>query len=139
MVGARVTVYAMGGALLGGRIIGVGVDWVLLAEDNRLEVLFPLQAITGITGLSTWTAPPGTEGHITQKLTLAYALRGIARDRAPVAIGFGDGSVVTGTIDRVGADFFEMAEHGPDALRRRGEITSFRTVAFGGLAFVRRI
>jgi len=46
--------------------------------------------------------------------------------------------VLTGTIDRVGADFLEMAEHALDVARRAGNVAGVRTVPFTGLALIRR-
>jgi hypothetical protein len=45
--------------------------------------------------------------------------------------------VVSGTLDRVGADVVEVSEHGPGEARRRGEVGSVRTVPFSALALVR--
>lgn len=135
--GHPVTVHTLGGKVAG-RIAGVGTDWLLVTEDHRAEALVPLDAITGIVGLGALTAAPGSEGKVAAKLTLGYALRGIARDRAPVAVALRDNVIVTGTIDRVGADFFEMAEHAPGEIRRRTEIAGVRTVPFAGVGFVRR-
>lgn len=126
------------GGVVSGRIRGVGSDWMLVGEEYGLESLVPLESITGVTGLGALTSAPGSEGRVASKLTLGYAFRGIARDRAGVAITFRDTSVVTGTIDRVGADFFEMAEHAAGEARRRSEIRSIRTVPFSGIAYVRR-
>ncbi len=136
--GHPVTVFTFGGGKLAGRVGGVGSDWLLVAEDFRVEALVPLDAITGITGLGGLTASPGSEGKVAAKLTLGYALRGIARDRSPVLVALRDGTGVTGTIDRVGADFLEMAEHGPAEIRRTRDIRGIRTVPFAGIAFVRR-
>jgi hypothetical protein len=46
-----------------------------------------------------------------------------------------DGSVLAGTLDRVGSDFVELTEHGES--RRRGEVTGVRTVPFVALALLR--
>jgi hypothetical protein len=136
--GHPVTVFTLGGAKVAGRVAGVGSDWLLVAEDRRFETLVPLDAITGITGLGGLTASPGSEGKVSAKLTLGYALRGIARDRAPVSIALRDSTGVTGTIDRVGADFLELAEHGAAEIRRTRDIVGIRTMPFAGIAFVRR-
>jgi hypothetical protein len=136
--GHPVTVFTLGGGKVSGRVAGVGTDWLLVAEDARFEALVPLDGITGITGLGGLTSAPGSEGKVAAKLTLGYALRGIARDRAAVAIALRDATIVTGTIDRVGADFFEMAEHGTAEIRRARDISGVRTVPFAGVAFVRR-
>jgi hypothetical protein len=48
-----------------------------------------------------------------------------------------DGAVVTGTIDRVGADFCEIAEHALDEARRGGAVHGVTAVALSALAVVR--
>ncbi|MGH3488183.1 MAG: hypothetical protein ACRDP8_09780 [Actinopolymorphaceae bacterium] len=136
--GHPVTVHTLGGGKIAGTVAGVGSDWLLVAEEHRLEALVPLDAITGITGLGGLTAAPGSEGKVAARLTLGFALRGIARDRAAVLVALRDATAVTGTIDRVGADFFEMAEHGQAEIRRTRDIRGVRTVPFAGVSFVRR-
>jgi hypothetical protein len=71
------------------------------------------------------------------RLGLGSALRAIARDRVQVVIGLLDGSAVTGTVDRVGSDFVEVAEHGPGEPRRRSEVSGVRAVPFAAVAVVR--
>jgi hypothetical protein len=71
-------------------------------------------------------------------LTLAFALRGIVRDRSPVTLSFIDGAITAGTLDRVGADFVEIAEHPPGELRRRDVVRTVRTVPLAAVAVVRR-
>ena len=44
---------------------------------------------------------------------------------------------MSGTVDRVGADFVEMTEHGAGEPRRRAEVSGVRTVPFAALALVR--
>ena len=46
--------------------------------------------------------------------------------------------MVSGTVDRVGADFVEMTEHGAREPRRRGEVSAVRTIPFGALALIRQ-
>jgi hypothetical protein len=71
------------------------------------------------------------------RLGLGSALRAIARDRLQVTVVLIDGSTLPGTVDRVGADFLEMAEHAPGEPRRRGDVSGMRTVAFAAVAVVR--
>lgn len=136
--GHPIGVSTIGGGPLLGTVQGVGTDWVLVAERYGMEALVPLDAITGISGLGSLSAAPGSEGKVAAKLTLSYAVRGIARDRAGVSVALRDSGVVTGTIDRVGSDFFEMAEHAAGEARRRSEVVGVRSVPFAGVAFIRR-
>jgi len=118
-----------------GSIAACGPDWVLLA-DATVEVLVPLAAVSWVRGLST-VADPATSA-VAAKLDLGYALRGIARDRAEVTVTLRAGERLTGTVDRVGADFIDLAEHPVGEPRRTGSVQSVRTVAFDALAALRR-
>jgi hypothetical protein len=46
--------------------------------------------------------------------------------------------MLTGTIDRVGADYLDLAEHAPDEPRRAGSVRAKRTVPFAAILFVQR-
>jgi hypothetical protein len=61
----------------------------------------------------------------------------VARDRSTVTVVSRDGSACVGTIDRVGADFLDLAEHGPGEPRRAADVLAMRAVTLGGLALVR--
>jgi hypothetical protein len=98
-----------------------------------------MPAVVSLAGLRAWSDAPGSGGQVFARLGLGSALRGIARDRMPVQVWLTDGSVVSGTVDRVGADFLELAEHGTGEARRRGDVTGVRTVPFGALALVRSL
>ena len=97
----------------------------------------PSTSVVSLAGLRAWSGTPGSAGQVFARLGLGHALRGIARDRLPVQLWLTDGSVVCGTVDRVGADFLEVTEHGTGEPRRRGDVTGVRTVPFAALAMVR--
>jgi hypothetical protein len=118
-----------------GELVRVGKDCLLLEAERSEEWLVPAAALTAVHGLGPWAEP--AEGAVAAKLGLAHLLRGIARDRSPVTL-FGAGHPVTGTIDRVGADFLEIAEHPLDAPRRRTEVYNNRLVPTQTLTAVRR-
>ena len=118
-------------------MIDVGADWVLLGERQGRDLLLRQAAILGVTGLGLQSTEPGSEGRVAARLDLRSALRAIARDRSPVTVALVDGSEFTGTVDRAGADFVEVAEHSLDDARRARAVRAIRTVPVGALAGVR--
>ncbi|GAA1616155.1 hypothetical protein GCM10009789_82740 [Kribbella sancticallisti] len=134
-VGTVVRVELTHAAPVQGTLSRVGKDCLLLEGDRYEEWLIPDTALTAIHGLGPWAE--AAEGAVAAKLGLAHLLRGIARDRSPVTLFCGS-NPVTGTIDRVGADFLEIAEHPLDAPRRRTEVYNLRLVPTRALDAVRR-
>ena len=147
---AVVEMRVAGVGLLRGLVTGSGPDWVLL--DHRAEhpltvvassgaerrvdrpVLVATAAIRSVTGLA------GAEhtGAVAMGFALGSALRAVSRDRAVVDVVDVDGSVLTGTIDGVGLDYVEVAEHSADLPRRAENVLGVRAVPFAGIAVVRR-
>jgi hypothetical protein len=74
---------------------------------------------------------------VADRLDVGHVLRMIARDRVGVTVLLRDGSRLAGTIDRVGADFLDLAEHLVGEPRRARQVSGLRMVAFAGLAAVR--
>jgi len=139
--GRPVVVRVAGAGAVQGRLVGAGSEWLLLADGGpgaERESLVPLSAVLSVSGLAAWTAAPAATGQVGARLGLGVVLRGIARDRSGLAVTLVDGSTVTGTLDRVGADFVEVSEHGPGEPRRPGAVTGVRTVPFRALAVLRR-
>jgi hypothetical protein len=136
-VDRELTLSCRGAGDLAGRLVDVGVDWVLLVDGQAREVLVAAGAVTAVAGLVAGTAPAVERGEVARRLDLRRALRGLARDRAPVSCLLEDGGVLGGTVDRVGADFLELAEHPVDAPRRRGAVTAVRAVPLRAVAAVR--
>lgn len=135
-VGRDLSVY-VAGELLRGRLTEAGPDWLLLEESPGRDALIPLVAVASVGGLGRWSAVAGAEGRVGARLDLAYALRGLARDRAGVTLSLIDGSTCSGTIDRVGADFVEIAEHPAAEARRDRSVSAVRTVPRSALLVVR--
>jgi hypothetical protein len=121
-----------------GSLTRVGADWFLLAEENGGEVLVALSAVSGLTGVGRLSAAPATAGLVGARLGLRAALRAMARDRSALRIHRRHGAPIDGTIDRVGADYAELAGHAPGELRRRAEVREVVLVPLNSIAAVRR-
>jgi hypothetical protein len=132
-----VAVSVLAAGTLRGRLLDAGIDWVLLEELVGREALIPLRAVLGITGLSARTDAPGSEGEVGRRLDLRWALRGLARSRIGIGLVLVDGSAVTGTLDRVGADHVDVAEHLPGEARRAPAVRQVRLVPISAIALVR--
>jgi hypothetical protein len=136
-LGQELLLSCRGAGELAGRLVDVGVDWLLLVDGQQREVLVAAGAVSAVAGLGAVTAPPFPPGAVARRLDLRRALRGLARDRAAVSCLLEDGSVLSGTVDRVGADFLELAEHPLDQPRRRGAVTAVRAVALRAVVAAR--
>ncbi len=113
----------------------LGQDWLLIEEDGRGGTIVPFGAVLSIAGLP----PRSTEGPaLGRRFGIGVALRAIARDRSAVSVQDVYGGVVVGTVDRVGSDHVDIAEHPSDSARRSSVLTGHRAVPFRAIAVVRR-
>jgi hypothetical protein len=108
--GQQLRLQVQGVGTLLGRLAGVGSQWVLVAGEQDRETLVPLHAVISVSGLGDGAVDPSGRDQVFARLGLGSALRGIARDRVVVTARLVDGSAVSGTVDRVGADYLELAE-----------------------------
>ena len=138
-IGHQVRVQLLGPEVVSGLLLEVGAQWVLLRDDGGRDVLAPWSAVVSIVGLGLGSTAPAEGGLVFRRLGLTAALRAIARDRAVVSVGLVDGTVVSGTFDRVGLDFVEISEHAVGDARRPGQVSAVRTVAHTGLARITRV
>jgi hypothetical protein len=122
-----------GAAPIEGELLDVGADWVLVRGAHG-EVLIPITAVQYISGLSRAAHP--TTGEVARRLGLGVVLRGLSRDRAAVIVGLPGDQRLTGTIDRVGADHFDLAVHGDDVPRRSAAVRGVRCLLFQSIVSV---
>lgn len=134
----QITVWVAGFGRCPARVGDVGADWVLLGLPGGPEernVLVPFAAIRSVSGLHARTGPVSA---VAKGFTVGAALRAISRDRATVSIVDLEGQRITGTIDAVGQDALDLAEHPVDLPRRPENVLDVRTVPFGAIAAVVR-
>ena len=133
--GSSLRLTLVGGAPLEGELLDVGAGWLLLRHDGRAgEVLVPLASVASLTALGRESVPAG---RVARRFALGAALRALSRDRATVGVTLlGGGPVLVGTIDAVGADHLDLAEHAEGLPRRRENVRGVTTVPFGALLVV---
>ena len=137
-VGATISLAVLGGEQVDGVLRKVGAEWLLVEEQQGREAVVPLTSVLTVAGLGRWVADPDSVGVVESRLGLRSALRGLARDRAAVRVHLIDGNELDGTIDRVGADFFELARHARGELRRRTDVQKVQLVFSRGVSIIRR-
>jgi hypothetical protein len=135
-VGQPLRIELIDGLVLAGRLRRVGSGWLLLDEGAGREAVVSLAAAALIGGLGRRADTAAAA--LSNRLTLRSVLRAIARDRSGVRVGLVGGAVVDATIDRVGADFVEIARHAPGEVRRREQVRDVQVVPFSAVATVRR-
>jgi hypothetical protein len=134
-LGAEVTLVLPGVGPVAGLVRDAGEDWVLLEQPGGREALVRLAALLSVTGLGRRSVQEA--GEVARRLDLRWALRGLARSRTAVQVVLVDGSVLTGTLDRVGADHVDLAEHLAGQERRAPSVLGVRLVPLHAVALVR--
>jgi hypothetical protein len=137
-VGSAVRVRLPGDQVVAGALTRVGPDWLLLDDGGGRETVVRTAAVLTMRGFARYAAIPGAEGAVASRLGLRHVLRAVARDRSAVRLHLLDGSTVDATLDRVGADFVEVATHGAGELRRRSEVRDVELIMLTAIAALRR-
>ena len=126
-------------------VAAIGRDWFAgeLDAGALRSAIVPLAAVTSLDpvgnqlGVSLRVDPaPEPPTALSARLGLAFVLRDLCRRRAGVEVHLG-GERLHGTIDRVGRDHLDLAEHAPGEARRTAAVARIRIVAFASLNLVR--
>jgi hypothetical protein len=133
-VGGPARLGLAGDAAVTGILLDLGSDWLLVRADvSGRELVVPLVALRTVTDLGR----RAEAGPSARRFTLGFALRALSRDRATVAVHMtGGGATVVGTIDAVGADHLDLAQHPEGLPRRRENVTAVTTIPFAALVAV---
>lgn len=132
--GGQLALDLTGGHRLAGRLADVGDGWLLLEPDPGGGLVVRLAHVLAYEGLGRRSADPARA----RRFGLGHVLRGLARDRSPVSLLDVAGRRLVGTVDAVGADHLDLAEHDPDEPRRAENVRRTRVVPFDAVVAVRR-
>lgn len=114
-----------------------GPGWLLLDVPGGLPAVIATRLITAARDLPLAARELPDSEAVGHEVGLSHVLRVLARDRTSTAVVMSDGSRFTGTIDRVGVDYLDLAEHSLDEPRRSSEVRGIRTLALSGVALLR--
>jgi hypothetical protein len=124
----------------------IGRDWLVgeLIGARRGSCVVPLAAVAAILPTPEQmargaAAEPTVEPAVSlsARLGLAFVLRDLCRRRAAVDVSTASGERVHGTIDRVGRDHLDLAEHEAGVPRRAASVGRIRILPFSELVLVR--
>lgn len=136
-VGQQLAVQLDGAGDIRGALAEIGPDWLLLRETTGAELLVAAQAVLAVAGLSRRADSPEAVGEVGRRLDLRWALRGLARSRAGLVLLRRDGAELAGTLDAVGADHVELAEHPVGEARRPAAVRQVRLVPLAAISALR--
>jgi hypothetical protein len=134
-VGAEAAVFA-GTRAFRGSVVASYPEFLVLRATDGTEHLIRY----GPTGSVALPAEPPTlrpaPVAAARRYQLALALRELARRREPVRVELVDGTSCDGTIESVGSDYLEVAEHDLGEARRRAAVRARRFVGFPAVVAV---
>jgi hypothetical protein len=131
-LGRRLAVRTVGGGRVEGVLAGAGQGWLLLGSA---PVLVLTTALSTIAGLDRGHVVAPAAGRL-PRASVRGVLRALSRDRSPVRLRLVGGEEISGTLDLVGRDHVDVAEHPWDEPRRSPAVRAVRTIPFSALALV---
>jgi hypothetical protein len=126
-------------------LAAIGRDWLAGELDAGIlrSAIVPFSALATLDPVGVQLAAslradttPEPPTALSARLGLAYVLRDLCRRRTTVEVHVGP-ERLHGTIDRVGRDHLDLAEHAPGEPRRTAAVARIRIVAFAGVELVR--
>ena len=117
-----------------GTVLDVGRDVVVVDATDGTWAIHRI-GIAAVTGASDAAAGAGG---VAARLGLASVARAWARERSVVRIIRRGAGPLDGTIDRVGADYVDLAEHDPGTPRLGNQVRRTLAVPFEVISALRR-
>jgi len=143
LAGDAVAIELIEGTRVELRVEAVGRDWLsgAVTGSRAASCVVPLDAIAGLLPpascvANSLEAPSERPEALSRRLGLSFVLRDLCRRRCPVDLGTAS-RALHGTIDRVGRDHLDLAEHDPGEPRRPGAVRAVRIVPFAGIRMLR--
>jgi len=137
-LGRLIVVQLASGSTIEGTLSHVGSQAFVLDEPQH-QMLVPYASAVRYLGLSRLALAETSK--VRQRLGLASALRGLARDRAGLTVllagGLAGETTLFGVIDRVGRDYLDFAVTGDGEERRAANVRQLATIPFAALAGIR--
>lgn len=137
-LGSHVAVQLLCGRMFTGTLSHAGAD-ALLLDEARHQILVPYGAVSHYSGLGRHSLAEPSQ--VRRRIGLASALRAMSRDRVGLSVILRNEpaghSGLTGVIDRVGSDFFDLALVNQGEARRAMQVRDVATIPFGSLGAIR--
>jgi hypothetical protein len=130
------TVVHVGARAFRGTVVASYPEFLVVGTADGAEHLIRHGAAISV---ALGPEPPSlrpTPGAATRRYQFALALRELARRREPVRVLLSDGTSCDGTIEAVGSDYLEIAEHDLGEARRRGAVRARRFIGFAAVVAV---
>jgi hypothetical protein len=134
-VGSDAVVLAGARTFRGATVASYPEFLVVRADDGAEHLIRHGAAVSVALPAEPPTLRP-TPNPATRRYQFALALRELARRREPVRVELADGTSCDGTIEAVGSDYLEIAEHDLGEARRRGAVRARRFVGFEAVVAV---
>jgi hypothetical protein len=124
-----------GDRVLRGSAVASYPEFLVLRADDGAEHLIPYGPAVSVVLPAEPPPLRPTPGPVARRYQLALALRELVRRRDPSGSTWATTSV-DGTIEAVGSDYLELAEHDPGEARRRAAVRARRFVGFAAIVAV---
>ncbi|HEX8132930.1 MAG TPA: hypothetical protein VF880_05825 [Actinomycetes bacterium] len=134
-IGTEAAVFA-GARVFRGATVASYPEFLVLRAADGTEHLIPYGPAVSVAMPAEPPTLRPAPAAAARRYQFALALRELARRREPVRVELVDGTSCDGTIESVGSDYLEVAEHDLGEARRRAAVRARRFVGFAAVVAV---